>query len=417
MPLDKQALYGLAVAFAIGMLVGIERERSKGKGPQREVAGIRTFTLISLVGALSLFLGSIPLFGVFALILGLFVAVGYRRTRERDPGLTTEIAMMAAFLLGGLAMHHARLAAALAVLITIMLAARTRLHEWVHNVLTDQEIKDGLMLAAAALIVLPLAPAEPIDPWNIVSVRQLWMLLVLIMGINALGYISLRVLGAKIGLALAGLFAGFVSSTATIGAMGARTRKHPEIHTAAVAGAAASSVATVIQLAIVIGFVSVDVLLELTASLAAAGIAALAYAAFFTLRSARRAHEREPPAGRPFDPKTAIVFVLVVGVTLVVSAALTQWLGNRGLLIASAVSGFSDAHAAGISAATLARSEQTSTQFATLAILVAFSTNAVSKSVVAFSMGTRQYAMELLPGLILMVASAWLGWLARALMS
>src|SRR3990170_715235 len=118
MPLDKQALYGLAVAFAIGMLVGIERERSKGKGPQREVAGIRTFTLISLVGALSLFLGSIPLFGVFALILGLFVAVGYRRTRERDPGLTTEIAMMAAFLLGGVAMHHAHLAAALAVLIT-----------------------------------------------------------------------------------------------------------------------------------------------------------------------------------------------------------------------------------------------------------------------------------------------------------
>jgi uncharacterized membrane protein (DUF4010 family) len=106
---------------------------------------------------------------------------------------------------------------------------------------------------------------------------------------------------------------------------------------------------------------------------------------------------------------------LVVGLTLVVSAALTRWLGDRGLLIASAVSGFSDAHAAAISAATLAQTQQTTIHFASLAVLVAFTTNAVSKSIVAFSLGTRQYAFELLPGLCLMVAGAWAGWLARSL--
>lgn len=412
MSIDKPALLGLAVAVAIGMLVGIERERHAGQGPHPEIAGLRTFTLAALVGALSWYLGAVPLFAIFAIILGVFVVAGYRATRERDPGLTTEVALLATFLLGGLAMRERHLAAGLAVVVTIMLAARTRLHNWVHNVLTDDEVRDGLMLAAAALIILPLTPAEPIDPWGIISLRQLWLLVVLVMAINALGYVALRALGPRIGLTLAGLFGGFVSSTATIGAMGSRTRKHPELHSGAVAGAAASSVATVVQLAIIIGLVSFPVLKALILSLIAAGVAALGYAAAFAWRSAREFKDDEPPAGRPFDPKTALIFMLVVGAAILISAGATEWLGERGLLLASGLAGFGDTHAAAISAATLAASDRTTTQFSALAILVAFSTNAVSKSVVAVSMGSRRYALELLPGLALMVAGAWGGWLA-----
>jgi uncharacterized membrane protein (DUF4010 family) len=152
------------------------------------------------------------------------------------------------------------------------------------------------------------------------------------------------------------------------------------------------------------------VLSELIVPLIAAGVAALIYAGIFTLRSVRDSTEREPPAGRPFDPKTALIFVAVVGITLLISAALTHFLGERGLLLASAISGFPDAHAAAISAATLAASERASTQFAALAVLIGFSTNTISKSVVAFTMGTRQYALELLPGLLLIAGSAWGGW-------
>ncbi len=362
---------------------------------------------------MSLFLGSLLLFAVFGIVIGLFTAIGYLRNREKDPGLTTEIALIATYLLGGIAMQERPLAAALAVVITILLAARTRLHDWVKNVLTPQEAHDGLMLAAAALVVLPLIPSEPVDPWGIVSLRQLWALVVLIMAINAVGYIALRILGAKIGLALAGLLSGFVSSTATIGAMGTRTRKHPELHAGAVAGAAASSVATIIQLAVLIGLVSFTVLRELILALVAAGVAALIYAAFFTWRSAKRAPDGEPPAGRPFDPKTALLFVAIVGITLVISAGLTYWLGERGLLLASAVSGFSDAHAPAISAATLANSDRASMEYAGLAVLVALTSNTISKAIVAFSLGTRQFAFELLPGLMLMIVSAWAGWAAR----
>jgi uncharacterized membrane protein (DUF4010 family) len=405
----------LGVALAIGFLIGIERERSKGTGPTRAVAGLRTFTLISFTGALGVWIGGMPVFIATGAIVGVLIAVGYMRTRDTDPGMTTEIAMVVTFLLGGLAVREPRLAAALAVIVAILLAFRSYAHNWVKNVLTDEEVRDGLLLAAAALVILPLTPTEPIDPWGVVQPRKLWMLAVLVMAINALGYVALRALGAKTGLAIAGLLSGFVSSTATIGAMGARTKSQPELRKGAVAGAAASSVATVIQLAIVVGLVSTPTLLLLTPSLIASGIAAVIYAGIFALRSFRDASvDGDAPKGRPFEPKTAIVFVLVVGITLLISTLLTEWLGDRGLMLAAGVAGFTDAHAAAISSASLAASGRAHTEFAALAVLVGFSTNIVSKTVVAFSLGDRSYAYALTPGLILMAAAAWGAWSVRA---
>jgi uncharacterized membrane protein (DUF4010 family) len=371
----------LGIALALGLLIGIERERSKGEGPQRAVAGLRTFALISLAGALGIWIGGVYVFIATGAIVGVLIAVGYLRTGATDPGLTTEIRPA---------------------------------HDWVKNVLTDAEVRDGLMLAAAALVILPLAPTQPIDPWGVVQPRKLWMLAVLIMAINAAGYVALRALGPKTGLSLAGLLSGFVSSTATIGAMGARTKSQPDLHKGAVAGAAASSVATIIQLAIVVGLLSTPTLMLLVPSLLASGLAAVIYAGIFALRSFRETSAGEAPKGRPFDPKTALIFVLVVGLTLTISALLTQWLGDRGLMLAAAVAGFTDAHAAAISSASMAASGRTQAEFAALAALVGFTTNTVSKIVVAFSLGDRRYAFELAPGLILMALAAWGAWSVRA---
>jgi uncharacterized membrane protein (DUF4010 family) len=314
-------------------------------------------------------------------------------------------------------LREPQLAAGLAVVVAIILASRTKVHDWINNVLTDDEVRDGLLLAGAALVVLPLLPKEPIDPWGVVDLRTLWRLAVLVMAINGLGYIATRALGAKVGLALAGLFSGFVSSTATIGAMGSRTKAHPDLHRSAVAGAAASSIATVVQLAIVVGLVSMPTLEALLPSLVLAGLAAVAYAGLFTLRSFRETTESDLPAGRPFAPKTAVLFVLVVGLALAVSTFLTSWLGDRGLLLATAVAGIGDAHASAISAATLAAGGKTAVPLAAIAVLIGFSTNALSKTVVAFSLGDRRFALELLPGLILMVVAAWGGWFVRSLLA
>jgi uncharacterized membrane protein (DUF4010 family) len=414
---EERLVIRLAAALAVGLLIGVERERSKGQGPRRAAAGVRTFTLISLAGAISLELGDLPAFLVATAIVGVFAAISYVRSFRRDPGLTTEVAMLVTVLLGGLALREPQLAAGLAVVVAIILASRTRIHGWIQNVLTDEEVRDGLMLAGAALVVLPLLPERAVDPWGVVDLRKLWTLAVLVMAINGLGYIAVRALGAKVGLAVAGLFSGFVSSTATIGAMGSRTKAHPELHRSAVAGAAASSIATVVQLAIVVGLMSMATLEALLPSLVLSGLAAIAYAGIFTFRSVRESVQSEVPAGRPFSPKTAFLFVLVVGLALAISTALTYWLGNSGLLLAAGVSGLGDAHAAAISAAALAASGRAEVPLAAVAALIGFSTNAISKAVVAFSLGDRRFALELLPGLVLMVLAAWAGWFVRSLLA
>lgn len=415
--MEEQLIIRLAAALAVGLLIGVERERRKGQGARRGAAGVRTFTLIALAGAVSLELGGLPAFLVVAAVVGAFAAFSYLRSFRQDPGLTTEVAMVVTLLLGGLTLRNPQLAAGLAVVVTIILASRTRAHDWIHNVLTDEEVRDGLLLAAAALVILPLLPRQAIDPWGVVDPRKLWTLAVLVMAINALGYIAVRALGAKVGLALAGLFSGIVSSTATIGAMGSRSKARPELQRSAVAGAAASSLATVVQLGIVVGLVSVPTLAMLLPSLLLSGIAALAYAGLFTLRSVRETAQHDLAPGRPFSPKTAVLFVLVVGAALAISTALTSWLGDSGLLLATGVAGLGDAHAAAISAASLAAGGQTETRIAAIAVLISFSTNAISKTVVAFSLGDRRFAFQLLPGIVLMVLAAWAGWFVRSLLA
>lgn len=415
--MEEQLIIRLGAALAVGLLIGIERERSKGQGPRRAAAGVRTFTLTALAGAIGLELGGLPAFLVVAAVVGAFAALSYLRSFRHDPGLTTEVAMLVTVLLGGLALREPQVAGSLAVIVTIILASRTPVHDWIKNVLTDEEVRDGLILAAAALVILPLLPEQPVDPWGVLDLRKLWTLAVLVMAINGLGYIAVRSLGAKIGLALAGLFSGFVSSTATIGAMGARAKANADLHRGAVAGAAASSIATVVQLAIVVGLVSMATLEALLPSLVLSGLAATAYAGLFTLRSVRQMTQADLPAGRPFSPKTALLFVLVVGLALAVSTALTYWLGNRGLLLATGVSGLADSHAAAISAASLAASGKTEVPLAAIAVLIGFSTNALSKAVVAFSLGDRRFAFQLLPGLVLMVLAAWAGWFVRSLLA
>lgn len=406
MPLLDNTLVRVAVAFGIGLLIGIERERRKA-AQTHATAGVRTFTLTSLIGAVSLLVGGEATFIAFGLAVAVLIAVGYRRSREEDPGLTTEVAQLGVFVLGGLAMREPQLAAGLGAATAILLASRTKLHHWINTTLTEQEIRDGLLLAAAALIILPLTPNETIDPWDAINPRQLWTLAVAVMAINGVGYIALRAFGPRLGLAYAGFFSGFVSSTATIGSMGARAKQHPELRRGAVAGAAVASVASIIELAIVIGLLSRPLLKQLALPLTAAAATAMLYAALFMWRSTRESEDRQAPTGRPFDPKTALIFVAVIAVALIASAVLTDWLGDSGLLLASAIAGFGDVHAPAISAAALASSARISADLAGIAVLTGVTTNALSKSVVAFSLGDRAYGFELVPGIVLTIGAAW----------
>jgi uncharacterized membrane protein (DUF4010 family) len=397
------------VALGIGLLIGAERERRKGEGPTRSPAGIRTFTITALAGAISFIIGGQVLLAIVTAGVVILTAAAYWRGHEDDPGLTTEITLILTALLGGLSMQQPALAGGLAVAVAVLLAARSQLHHFVRSVLTEEELIDALIFASATLVVLPLVPDRPMGPYGALNPHSIWILVILIMAISAAGYLAVRLVGARFGLPIAGLASGFISSTATIGAMGARASKTPAILAAAVAGAVLSTIATVVQMMIVLAATSVTTVRTLSVPLLCAGLAAVVYGTVFTIRALREKTEVEEQSGRAFSLSTALVFALTLSSILVASAALREWFGETGIILAAALAGFVDTHAAAISVASLVASGRMRAADTVLPILAGLSTNTISKMFVAGSSGGRSFAFRVIPGLIVVALAAWAG--------
>ena len=410
MPIAEETWLRLAIALGIGLLIGIERERRKGEGPARSVAGIRTFAVAALLGAVSLLLGGEILLSVVVCGVLLLAAIGYYRSTE-DPGLTTEIALLLTVLLGALAMGEPVLAAGLGAGVAILLAARSRMHHFARKVLTEGEFNDALMLAAATLVVLPLIPDRYIGPFAAVNPRVAWTIVILMMAIGAAGHIALRLLGPRYGLAVAGFAAGFVSSAATIGSMGERAQQTPALLRAAVAGAVLSTVATVAQMTALLAATSLEVLRAMALPLLFAGVVAVAYGALFMLKTAGEPAPDGGDPGRAFSFRTALLFALTITGVMFISAAIVAWLGAAGLVPAAAAAGFADAHAIAVSIGSLVAAQKISVAEAVVPILIALSTNTITKIALAVINGGGRYALQVVPGLLLTIAAAWLGWL------
>jgi uncharacterized membrane protein (DUF4010 family) len=404
------------VALGVGLLIGGERERRKRDRPSPSAAGIRTFTIASLIGAVAFLVGGPVMLAVATAGVAAFAAVSYWRLRaDGDPGLTTEAALVLTALLGGLAVSDARLAAGLGVVVTVVLAARTPMHRFVKSVLTEDEARAALLLAAATLVVLPLLPDRQLGPFGALNPYRIWLLVVLVLAIGALGQVAVRLLGARFGLPVAGFASGFISSVATIGAMGDRAARNPGALGPAVAGAVLSTVATVAQMAIVVGATSLPTLYALAPALVCAGAAAAIYGVVFTLIAVKQPPGDEAPSdGEAFSLKTALIFGLTLSLILLVSAALSHWFGEGGAVIAAAVAGLVDTHAAAISIATLAASGELTPAEAVAPVLAAFSTNTLSKALVARAAGSRPFRWRVILGLAIVLGAAWAGALATA---
>lgn len=402
-------IFDLAVALGVGLLVGVERERRKGAGPARASAGIRTFALASLTGAVAVLLGGGALLAVATIAVAGLAGLGYWRARDEDPGLTTEIALVLTTLLGGLALSRPGLAAGAAVALAVLLAARSPLHHFVRAVLGEAELRDALIFASATLIVLPLLPDRAMGPYGALNPRSIWIVVVLVLAISGAGYIAVRLLGARFGLPVSGLASGFISGVATMGAMGARAREAPQARPGAVAGAVLSNLATIAQMAVVVGAVSLATLRALAPSLACAGLAAAAYGAAFTLRSIRRAAAQAERPGRAFSLGTALGFAIILSVILVAAAALRSAYGEAGAVVAATVAGLVDTHSAAISIASLAAAGRMDAEAAVVPILAGLTANTASKAVFAYLGGGPRFAAQVAPGLALMIAAAWAG--------
>ncbi len=397
--IGTEQLLGLLAALGGGLLVGIERERRKGEDPRHDPAGVRTFTVVALIGAIAALLGDVAV-GVAGAAIAAIVVTSHWRSVEHDPDLTTETALLATFLLGALAPSRPQLGAGLFVALTALLQSKQALHHFTRQVLSARELDDALLLAASVLIVMPLLPDRTLDPWDVLNPRKLWLFAVLVMGINALGYIALRTLGAGRGLVLAGLLGGFVSSAATIAGMGQRAGSDPRLLPGCVAAALLSCIATVVQLFLILGVVAPGLLRHLLLPLTAGGLMALFVSAWFVWRS-RDIHAGDGDGlhGRPFAPRQALGFMAIIAVALLASTWLKQLWGEGGVLAAAGATGLADVHAAAITLGQLVSADGLANHEASHALALAFTTNSLVKCFFA-GMNGAAYARPVIGGVL-----------------
>jgi uncharacterized membrane protein (DUF4010 family) len=390
-----------AIALAVGLLIGSERERSAHGGVP---AGVRTFGLAALAGCLAALVHPAVLAAV-VLAAAAVMAVGYARSAAEDMGATTEVALVLTVVLGGLAAAYPALAAGAGVATAVVLVSKHRMHRFVRESITDVEVADALKFFVVAFIVLPLVPHARLGPDGVIDPRTIWTLVVAVTALGWLGYVAVRFLGPHRGLPVAGLAGGFVSGAATTGAM-ARLARAPHLFRPAMAAALLASVATLVQLVIVTAVADARVAVTLAPAAAAGAIVLAAEAAWLARRHRPESTSDDesdsgeaPPSGfagrRPFALIPALILAAILTVLLVIAALADDAFGPSGTILAVSVAGLADAHAGALTAATLASRGDLAVATAVLAAMAAVGVNTVVKLVLALVAGGRQVAATL----------------------
>lgn len=393
----------LTAALGCGLLMGLERERRKGQGPGRALAGMRSFTLASLTGAASMLLGQVWLTVVGAAFIAALGVIAYWRDRKDDPGVTTEIALLLAYLIGALCTWNLPLAAGAAVAVTGLLAARAPMHRFARDWLQAGELRDGLVLCALALIAVPLLPDRAL--WGpALNPRTIATLLVLLLAIQALAHLARRLLQARHALVLSSLAAGFVSSTATIATLGMQVREGTAPARAQAGAALLSCVGTLVQLLAVAAAVQPQWLPVLWLP-AVGGTAVVACWGVWMVRSGASPPEvaLTPRDTRMFSLRTAAVVALLLSGIQAAVHGLSLWWGPAGLVAGVLVGALVDLHAA--AAAVLVQAPAAVGEAALLqALMGALLVHNLSKCATAALSGGRAYLLAFAPGLLLHVA-------------
>lgn len=387
---------GLAVALAVGLLVGLEREQTKPERGGSQLGGIRTYPLFALIGALatlvepaSMWLPLVALGGVITL-----VAISYAGEvkRDGDHGMTTEASVVAVYLLGALATSRGVvepmgdrliLVAGVGVALTFLLSSKQLFHKLAGRV-SREDYYATIKFLIVAVIVLPLLPDRTFGPLEAINARTLGLLVVTISGLSFLGYVAMKLYGAKRGLLLGAAFGGLVSSTAVTLSFANRTKTEPKLAPVAAGAIAVAWTIMLGRVAVLVIIIDPALLRTLAVPLGAMIVAAL----LGLLVTFRRVDgdKTELDLKNPFELGSAIKVTLVFAIVMFAMKAAQHYAGAQGLYLASALGGTTDVDAVTLSSAKLAK-DGLEPLVATVSILIAIAVNTIVKTGLAIGVG------------------------------
>ena len=404
----------LAVAAACGLAIGVEREWSgHAKGPDARFAGVRTFLLLGLLGGIAGWMATEDLVLLSAALLlaaGALTVIAYaiaaRRTAASIDG-TTEVAAMVVLGIGCAAgIGYMTIASGIAAAVVLVLAEKTRIHALLERI-DEVELHAGLQFAALALIVLPLLPEGPYGPWGGVKPRGLWTIVVIFSGLNFLGHLARRSVGAQRGYAVTGLIGGVISSTAVTLDFSRASRRNVSVGDALAVGVVGACTVLLPRITLMSAVLNASVARALIPYLLPPFVAG-AIIVGTALRRPAKAAEPAEEVGSPLRLGSAIQMAVLFQIALTASSLAAQYLGHRGVIGSAVVLGLADMDALTVSMNHLGSSADM-VSLAARAIAIGVLTNTVFKASLAVGAGSGRFRWLALAGLALLAAASVLG--------
>jgi len=402
------ARFGLATF--LGFLIGLERERDN---PAR-FAGMRTFALISLLGATLAFISSQFtgewLFVVGFLLVSAFALIAYARGFNiGQTGVTTEIAALMALLLGAMVYWEMlTLAAAITVVVIFLLNFKPNLKRFLKHV-ARQDIWAGLEFAIVWVVVLPILPNQTYGPFDVLNPREVWVMVVLVTGINLAGYILTQVYGTQRSIGLTGVLGGLISSTAVTFDFARRSKSSKERDYSLEFAFAISIASTGMFLRILVltAITNPALSLALVVPMVTGALAVIA-GDLLLWRAMRNAPQQtQSTSGKqrrsPFALRPALQFGLIYAAILLVTAGAQTLLGRAGVYISSVIGGVAGLDAIALSMAKLAGTSITR-EVAMQSVAFGAASNMLFKGVIAAVLGSPQIRRYVLPLFVLSAA-------------
>lgn len=417
--LQLDLFYRFGVALVIGLLVGLQREyayRTDDSEEEEEelFAGARTFALLSLLGCTTAFVAdlgeSVFIFVAIFVVIGAMIGTAYLMgARQGGIGLTTEVAALLTVLAGALCFwEELGLAAALGVTTTVLLAIKIQTQSLAENI-TREDVYATLKFAVISLIILPVLPRESFGPppFDVLVPYKIWLMVVFISGISFLGYVLIKIVGARRGVGLTGLLGGLASSTAVTLSFSQRSR---DVEGLAKPFALAILLAWSVMFARVmveVAALNPPLLAIVWIPMTAAMLVSFAYCGYLYFSQNPEKQDEPDDFKNPFELGPALKFGLLYAVILLAANAAKLYFGDTGIYISSIASGLADVDAITLSMAELSQGgENLSLDTAARAIVLAAASNTLVKGGIVLSTGSKELRKVILPGMVLTLATA-----------
>jgi uncharacterized membrane protein (DUF4010 family) len=411
MPPDElSALFPFLTSLALGLLIGLERERSPAAK-----AGLRTFSLVALAGTLGALLsektGAPWVLGAGLIIMGgMMVASYFKDGESEDPGTTTIAAVVVCYALGALVWFGMeQLAVTLAILTTALLYFKPELRDVSRN-LTRLDLVSILQFAVLSFVILPILPDQNYGPYNALNPYQIWWMVVLISGLSLAGYAALRIAGQRQGTLLTGLFGGIASSTATTLAFSRHSRDSAHMIGMATLIILLANWVVLVRLSVLVAVLQPGLLRPMLTLLGSGALAGLAMLYLFWRRLPEKPATPALEMKNPTELRAAIGFGLLYAGVLFAAAWLSDWVGSQGVYIVALVSGLTDVDAITLSSLRLFGLGNLEAEQAVTTVLLALLANIAFKSGLVAGIGGTGLARQVLPGLAAVAAGLVAGW-------